>query len=76
MAVGTDVLTPRCAATVRPLPSKSRLFTTVTGAPAAVSRSNAVGSGCHASGSTELSQNSAFSTRSVPGIREVNPTTP
>ena len=67
---------PRWAATVRPLPRNSRLLTTVTLAPAAPSRANAVGCGCHSTGSTYLSQNSALSSRSVPGIREVKPTRP
>ena len=54
----------------------SRLFTTVTVTPAAVSRANAVGCGCHSTGSTFLSQNSALSSVSVPGTREVKPTRP
>ena len=49
---------------------------TVTPAPFSRSPVNAVACGCHSLGSTLLSQNSAFSSRSVPGMREVNPTSP
>ncbi len=61
---------------VSPLRSNSRLLTTSTRTPASVSRAKAVGCGCHSSGSTALSQNSALSSRSVPGTRLVNPTRP
>ena len=61
---------------VSPLRSNSRLLTTSTRTPASVSRENAVWCGCHSSGSTDLSQNSALSSRSVPGTRLVNPTRP
>ena len=44
--------------------------------PAAASRPNAVGCGCHSRGSTDLLHISALSSSSVPGIREVKPTTP
>ena len=59
-----------------PLPTNSRLLTTVTEAPRARSRENAVGCGCHSSGSTSLSHSRALSSRSVPGTREVKPTRP
>ncbi len=61
---------------VSPLRSNSRLLTTSTRTPASVSRPNAVWCGCHSSGSTDLSQNSALSSRSVPGTRLVKPTRP
>ena len=67
---------PRCAATVSPLPRNSRLLITVTDAPLSRSPVNAVACGCHSLGSTCLSHASALSSRSVPGIREVKPTSP
>ena len=67
---------PRWAATVSPLPRKSRLLTTVVVTPLVTSRENAVGCGCHSSGSTSLAQKRALRSRSVPGMREVNPTRP
>ena len=67
---------PRCAATVSPEPRNSRLLTVVTCTPADASVWKTVGCGCHCTGSTSLSQNSAFSSRSEPGTREVKPTTP
>ena len=44
--------------------------------PRRIIRANAVGCGCHSSGSTSRSHSSAFSSRSVPGTREVKPTRP
>ena len=67
---------PREDATVRPLPRNSRLLTMVTATPASCIRANAVGCGCHSSGSTSLSQSSEMSSFSVPGIRLVKPTSP
>ena len=44
--------------------------------PAVSSRANAVGFGCHSSGSTGWSQKSEFSSAPVSGTREVKPTRP
>src|SRR3954453_23985326 len=67
---------PRCPATVSPEVANSRLLTTVVVTPAAASRLKAVGCGCHSLGSTHLLHSRAFRRSSVPGILEVNPTTP
>ncbi len=61
---------------VSPLPTNSRLLTTVTFVPQLLSLEKAVGCGCHSIGSTSLSHSSALSSRPVPGTREVNPTRP
>ena len=67
---------PRWAASVSPLPRNSRLLTTETRTPSACSRAKAVGCGCHWWGSTWESQLMVSSSRSVPGIRALNPITP
>ena len=67
---------PRWPHRVSPEPRNSRLLTTLVCTPAASSRANAVGLGCHSSGSTGWSQNSELSSAPVSGTREVKPTRP
>ena len=59
-----------------PEPENSRLLIAVTCAPRSVRPANAVGCGCHSTGSTDFSQSRWLISRSVPGIRALKPTSP
>ena len=67
---------PRWAATVSPEPCELPLVDEVTCTPAAPAGRTPSGAAATRRGSTSLSQNSALSSASVPGIREVKPTSP